>query len=323
MKLIIQIPCLNEERTLPQALADLPTEIRGIDCIERVVIDDGSTDRTVEVARSHGVEHIVRHNYNKGLAAAFQTGLGACLELGADIIVNADGDNQYPGRYIAALVAPILAGNADIVIGDRQIERIRHFSWRKKLLQRVGSAAVRYVSGTRVPDAPSGFRAFSREAALRMNVVTGYTYTLDTIVQAGKKNLKIAYIPIETNPPSRESRLIRSTGGYVVRSATTILRLFALYEPFRTFAYVSLPFFVVGLGLCLRYLGLLVFTHPPRGAHIQSVVVGSVSLVIGFLIFLIGLLADIFSLNRHLQEETLYYLRREAFSRPGNRPDSR
>ena len=315
MKLIVQIPCFNEEETLPLTLADIPRQIPGVDTVEILVIDDGSTDRTVGVARQLGVHHIVRHTGNKGLAMAFQTGLDACLELGADIIVHTDADNQYPGRRIPDLVAPILTGTADMVIGDRQTDKIEHFSFTKRLLQRLGSAVVRYVSGTDVPDAPSGFRALSREAALRINVLTGYTYTLETIIQAGKKNLIVAHIPIETNPKLRESRLIRSKWQYVMRSTATILKLFALYEPLRTFTYLSLPFLLGGSGLWLRYLVLLLLGETGRGAHVQSVVVGSAAWIVGFLIFLIGLLADIVATNRRLHEETLYYLKRSVFSR--------
>ena len=314
MKLIIQIPCFNEEVTLPQTFAELPREIPGVDCVEWLVIDDGSTDHTVEVARNLGAEHIVRHSGNKGLGMAFQTGLTACLQLGADIIVNTDGDNQYPGSQIPDLIAPILAGEADFVIGDRQTNSIEHFSWVKKLLQRLGSATVRYVSGTSVPDAASGFRALSREAALRINVFTGYTYTVETIIQAGKKNLTVRHIPMKTNPKLRDSRLIRSNWQYVLRSAGTILRIFLLYEPFRIFTYLSLPFFLAGTILWLRFLLLMLLFELERGAYIQSVVVGSVFLLIGFLIFLLGLLADIAATSRRLQEETLYYLKSAAFA---------
>ncbi len=314
MKLIIQIPCYNEEHTLASTIDELPDEIPGIDCIEWLVIDDGSTDRTVSVARTLGVHHIVQHNQNKGLAAAFQTGLNACLQLGADIIVNTDGDNQYPGRFIPELVHPILSGSADMVVGDRQTGSIEHFSPSKRVLQRLGSIVVRQVSGTDVPDAPSGFRALSREGAMRMNVMTGYTYTLETIIQAGKKNLKIVHIPIRTNPKMRESRLMQNTLQYVLRSAATIMRLYVFYEPFRTFAYLSVPFFGVGFILCLRYLIFLFLGMLVRGELIQSVIIGSTSLAIGFFIFLIGLIAEILGKHRQLQEETLYYFKRAAFS---------
>jgi glycosyltransferase involved in cell wall biosynthesis len=315
MKLIVQIPCLNEAHTLPQTLAELPKagDIDGIDEVEWLIIDDGSTDHTVQVAREHGVTHVVTHVTNKGLAAAFQSGLNACLAFDADIIVNTDGDNQYPGRFIAALIQPILRGEADMVVGDRQTHTIEHFSGPKKMLQRLGSRVVQYTSGVTVPDAPSGFRALSREAALRMNVITGYTYTLETIIQAGKKNLSVCYVPIETNPKTRESRLIRSTPRYVIRSAGTILRLFLLYEPLRTFAYLSLPFSLFGLLLWLRYLIIWLQGEGARASNIQSIQVGAVLIILGFLIFLLGLIGDIVAINRRLHEETLYYLKRLTF----------
>ena len=309
MKLIIQIPCFNEELTLPQTLADLPREIPGIDCIEWLVIDDGSTDRTVEVARALGVDHIVRHAGNKGLAMAFQTGLDACLKLGADIIVNTDADNQYPGWEIPRLIEPILQGKADMVIADRQVRSINHFSPTKKILQSLGSSVVQMVSDTEVPDAPCGFRALSRQTALRLNVLTRYTYTLETIVQAGKKNLAIAYIPITTGPKTRESRLIHSTWSYIRRSGATILRLYALYEPLRTFFYVSIPFFLAGSGLILRFLYFYVTHQSGVGRYVQSVVIGGTLLILGFLIFLIGVLADLVAVNRQLLEENLYHAR--------------
>jgi glycosyltransferase involved in cell wall biosynthesis len=312
MKLIIQIPCLNEEHTLPQTLAQLPRSLPGIDIIEWLIIDDGSTDRTVQVAREQGVQHIVHHPVNKGLAVAFQSGLNAGLQLGADIIVNTDADNQYPGRYIADLVKPILAGQADIVIADRQTDTIQHFSPVKKRLQKFGSAVVRSVSQTDVPDAPSGFRAWSREAALRINVITGYTYTLETIIQAGHKNLTIVNVPVQTNAKTRESRLISSIPQYVMRSATTILRLYMLYRPLRTFTLLSLPFLFTGIGLWLRFLFLLIIDEAGRGTNVQSVIVGAAALIIGFIIFLIGLIGDLIAINRRLQEETLYYVKRSV-----------
>lgn len=312
MKLIIQIPCLNEEKTLPETLAELPRHIEGIDVIEWLIIDDGCTDRTVEVARRHGVDHVVSHLVNQGLAAAFKTGLNACLLLHADIIVNTDADNQYPGRYIADLVRPILDRKADIVIGDRQTNTIAHFSRAKKMLQRFGSATVRFVSQTDVPDATSGFRAFSRESVLQLNLLTTHTYTLETIIQAGKKGLIIKSLPFQTNPATRESRLIKSTTSYVIRSTLTILRLFILYEPFRTFAYLSLPFAGIGAVLWIRYLILLLEGGVGRGANIQSIVVGAVSVIIAFLVFLIGLVGELIAINRRLHEEALYYLKRSV-----------
>lgn len=310
MKLIIQIPCLNEAETLPQTLAELPRQIEGIDTIEVLIIDDGSTDDTIAVARQHGVQHVVRHTRNKGLAHAFQSGLDACLQLGADIIVNTDGDNQYPGRYIPDLVQPILAKKADMVIGTRPIQNIPHFSPIKKLLQRLGSAVVRYVSETDVPDAPSGFRALSQEAALRLTVLTNYTYTLETIVQASYKNLTIAHVPIQINAKTRESRLIKSIPRYVVRSGSTLLWLFLLYRPLRTFSYLALPFVVMGVGLWARYGVLLLQGAGGRSAHVQSITVGSALLIIGFMIFLFGLIGSLIAMNRRLHEETLYRIKK-------------
>jgi glycosyltransferase involved in cell wall biosynthesis len=313
MKLIIQIPCLNEESTLPLTLAELPRYVEGVDVVEWLVIDDGSTDNTACVARECGVDYVVSHTTNKGLAAAFQTGLNACLERGADIIVNTDADNQYPARYIPQLIEPILRGYADIVIGDHQTNTIEHFSTTKKVLQKAGTTVVRRVAGTEAKDAPSGFRAFSREAAMRINILSGYTYTLDTIIQAGKKNLTVAHIPIKTNPDLRRSRLVRSIPRYVLYSAVTIVRLFALYQPLRTFTYLSLPFFLVGGGLLFRFLLLVLMGQTARGSHIQSVAIGSALFVIGFLIFLIGIVGDLIATNRRLHEETLYYLKHLAF----------
>lgn len=324
MKLIIQIPCLNEERTLPETLADLPRRIDGIDEIEWMIIDDGSTDRTAQVAREHGVHHIVRHSTNKGLAAAFQTGLNAALRRGADIIVNTDADNQYPGAAIPELVRPIVENGVDMVIGDRQTSTIEHFSPTKKLLQRIGSRVVQHVSNTDVPDAPSGFRAFSREAALRLNIITDYTYTLETIIQAGHKNLTVLHVPVTTNAKTRESRLIKSNWRYVLRSAATIMRLFLLYMPLRTFAYLALPFLLVGGGLWVRYFVLWLAGETARGSHIQSVTVGGALLLLGFFVFVIGLVGDLIAINRRLHEETLYYVKQAALlsesTQPQNQP---
>lgn len=315
MKLIIQIPCYNEEENLPITLAGLPKQINGIDEIEILIINDGSTDDTVSVANQNGVHHIVHHKVNKGLAAAFQFGLNACLHYGADIIVNTDADNQYPGHFIPDLIQPILEHNADMVIGNRQTDKIPHFSPLKKLLQRWGSAIVRYVSETEVPDAPSGFRALSRETALRINIATSYTYTLETIIQAGNNNLTISHIPIKTNPQLRESRLIRSIPQYIWRSGITILHLFMLYKPLRSFSYLSLPFFTTGTILWLRYLYIYIFNQPERGANIQSVVVGAAAIILAFVIFLFGLIGELIAVNRRLHEKTLYYLKRQQLDR--------
>ncbi len=321
MKLIIQIPCFNEEFTLPQTLADIPRQIPGIDRVEILIIDDGSTDNTAAVAQQLGVDYIIRHIGHKGLATGFQNGLNACLKLGADIIVNTDADNQYPGGDIPRLIEPILRGQADIVIADRQVQTITHFSRTKKMLQWLGSWVVRLASDTRVPDAPCGFRAFSREAALRLNVLTDYTYTLDTIIQARKKRLAIAYVPITTGPKTRESRLAQSTWGYIRRTGAAILRLYVLYEPLRTFFYLSLPFILVGSGLILRFLYFYLTYQSGVGRNVQSVVIGGVLLILGFLIFLFGILAEMVAINRRLLEENLYYMKLVTLSESFRNPD--
>jgi len=320
IKLIIQIPCYNEVETLPAVLADLPAAIPGVDCIETLVIDDGSTDGTAAIAAKLSVTHVVRHIGNKGLARTFQTGLDACLRLGADVIVNTDGDNQYPGRFIPDLVAPILRQEADLVIGNRQTGNIEHFTPLKKLLQSCGSWVVRAASGTRVPDAPSGFRAYSREAALRLNVLTDYTYTLETIIQAGKKGLKVTSVPIQVNPQFRESRLIHNNWSYVKRQAATILRLYAFYEPLRTFFYISAPCFAVGLFLLGRIAYYYLIGDQGIGRHLQSLFVGGTAVVVGALIAILGILADLSAADRRLTEETLYRLKKMESDAAATRP---
>lgn len=308
MKLIIQIPCFNEAQSLPQTVADLPSQVPGIDCIETLVIDDGSSDGTAKVARSLGIDHVVQHRQNMGLARAFQTGLDIALRLGADIIVNTDADNQYPGRYIPELVAPVLAGTADIVIANRQVDHIEHFSPFKKLLQKLGSWTVRTVSGTNVPDAVSGFRAYSRDAALRLNILTNFSYTLDTIIQAGKQGLIIQSIPVETNGPIRPSRLQRSMGHFIKAQASTIVRLYAFYEPLRTFTYIALPFILTGLWLWGRFF--YAYFNDLSNQFIQSVTIGTGLLLVGLFIFLFGVQADITSKHRQMTQETLYRLKK-------------
>ncbi|MEZ4645185.1 MAG: glycosyltransferase family 2 protein, partial [Chloroflexota bacterium] len=273
MKLIIQIPCYNEADTLPETLADLPQAIPGIDCIETLIVDDGSRDDTVAVAQACGVTHIVRHPQNLGLAKAFQTGLDASLQRGADIIVNTDADNQYPGHYIADLVTPIVRGTADIVIANRQVTNIEHFSPLKKLLQLLGSWTVRTVSGTNVPDAPSGFRAYSQEAALRLTILTRFSYTLETIIQAGKLGLTLHSVPIITNETKRPSRLQRNMWHFIKAQGGTIVRLYAFYEPLRTFTYLALPFLLVGLGTWLRFL-LIYLSEGGYTGLLQSLTIG-------------------------------------------------
>ena len=309
MKLIIQIPCFNEETTLPATLRDIPRNIPGVDQVEILVIDDGSTDRTSQVARECGVDHVVRFKVNQGLARGFMVGLQTALHLGADIIVNTDADNQYSGGDIPKLLQPILEGRADVVIGDREVESIRHFSTTKKFLQRVGSWVVRVASGTRIPDAPSGFRAFSREAALRTNIVSGYTYTLETIIQAGHNHLAIAHVPVRTNPETRESRLISNIWRYVWISASTIIRTYAMYQPLRFFSTIGVIIFTIGLMISARYL---YYMSIGEGAgHMQSLILAAVLMMLGFQTIVIGLISDLIAANRRLSEEIVYRLRKE------------
>ncbi|HZE97364.1 MAG TPA: glycosyltransferase family 2 protein [Planctomycetota bacterium] len=315
MKLIIQIPCFNEEETLGETLSDLPKQVPGVDCIEILIIDDGSSDKTLEVARKAGVHHIVRHTTNRGLAAAFQTGVDACLERGADVILNTDGDHQYPGSFIPQLLEPLLSGKADMVIADRQMSRRTDRTLGHRLLQSLGSAVVRRISGTKVPDAPSGFRAMSREAALRLDIMTGYTYTLEAIVQSGEKGLRLAFVPIETNPTRRESRLKRTEGHYVLRSAATLLRLYATYRPLRTFLLLGLPFLLAGSTLWIRYLVLMIQEGGLRGTHLQSVIVGAASILIAFVLGSLGILGDLIARNRVLSERLLYLSKQSRFPR--------
>jgi glycosyltransferase involved in cell wall biosynthesis len=310
MKLIIQVPAFNEAGSLPAVLAGLPRTIPGIDRVEWLVIDDGSTDGTAEVARQHGADHVVCHPGNRGLAAAFQTGLDACLRLGADIIVNTDADHQYPGDQVPALIGPILAGQADLVVGDRQVSQLDHFSAEKKLLQRLGSWVVRLASATDVPDAPSGFRAYSREAALRLFVTSEFSYTVENLIQAGRRRLTVAHIPIRVNATSRSSRLHRGNWDFVKRQAATIVRTYATYEPLKTFFYLALPFAFVGLVLYARLAVLWLTGQFTRGSNVQSLVAGATALILAFLIFLIGLLAELISYNRRLMEEILYRQRK-------------
>lgn len=318
MKLLVMIPCYNEEETLPIVLRDIPRAIEGIDTIEILVVDDGSSDRTVDVALTFGAHYVVRHPRNRGLAAAFQTGIDACLQHGADIIVNTDGDNQYPQADIPRLIAPILSGAADIVIGDRQTDTIDSFSPLKKALQRLGSWVVRQASGTAVPDAPSGFRAYSREAALRLNVITNYTYTLETIIQAGKKNLAVEHLPIQTNRVTRPSRLIRGAWDYVKKSGATIIRLYALYEPMRVFFYVGGAILLIGAVLMARFLYSYFILQRPGVINVQSLVIGSTFINIGALIIAIGLVADLIASSRRLIEDVLYRVKKlELKGQPG------
>lgn len=308
MKLVVQIPCFNEEKTLPQTLNDIPRTIEGIDTIEILIIDDGSSDKTIAVAKECGVDHIVRFNRNKGLAKAFTAGLDACIQLGADIIVNTDGDNQYKGEEIPRLIRPILEGKSDIVVGDRQVSNIEHFSYIKKKLQKLGSWVVRKISETDVADTTSGFRAYSRDAALRLNIVSPYTYTLESIIQAGKKHMAISHLPVKTNRPMRKSRLFTNIPDYIKRQAVTIIRMYTMFQPLRVFFYCGVALFSVGSLGVMRFL-FYYFTAGGAG-HLQSLFLSGVLITLGVILFMLALVADIISFNRCLIEDTLYRVRK-------------
>ena len=303
MKVIVQIPCLNEEQTLPLVLNSIPRSIPGVDEVEILIIDDGSTDKTIEVARRLGVQHIVRHSRNRGLSKSFQHGVERALELGADIVVNTDGDNQYPQERIRDLVQPIINGEADIVIADRQTHTIEHFSPLKKLLQRIGSAVVNLAAGTDLPDAASGFRAYSRQSLLELNLVTTFSYCMETIIQAGNKRLAITSIPVDTNPKTRESRLFKSTWEHVRKSAAAIIRAYIMYKPNVIFGSLGTLFFVVGIYPIARFLYLSVVDHG-RG-HLQSLILGSLLLMAAFLCLVLNVIAELVRINRSLIEQNL------------------
>ena len=309
MKLIVQIPCLNEEATLPATIADIPRQIPGIDAVELLVIDDGSTDRTVEVAREQGVEHIVRLTNNKGLAAGFQAGLDACLKLGADVVVNTDADNQYRGADIPKLLAPILAGEADMVVGDRQVDRIEHFSGAKKSLQKLGSRVVNRLAGTEVADTTSGFRAYNREAALGLLVVDDFTYTLESLIQAGKMLVAVEGVEVATNPQTRESRLFASTGAYVRRNGLSILRIYARYEPLRVFAGASVIVGVLALAAWMPFLIDWIFNGDSTG-HVQSLILGAVLFIAAVQLFALGVIGDLLAEQRVMTQRVFERVRR-------------
>jgi glycosyltransferase involved in cell wall biosynthesis len=312
MKLIIQIPCLNEEKTLPETLKDLPKFINGIDEIEILIIDDGSTDQTIQVAREHGAHHIISFTNNKGLAKAFIYGINHALHLGADIIVNTDADNQYFGEDISKLIQPILKKRADIVIGDRQVETINHFSPFKIFLQKLGSWTVRQLSGTTIPDATSGFRAYSKEAALQMNVISDFTYTVETIISAGNKNLAIEHTPVRTNKKLRESRLFPNISVYLRRTLVTMLKVYSMYQPLKLFTIAGGTTFFVGFVIGCRYL--FFFFQGQTEGHIQSLILSAIMLTVGFQMIMMGISAELISVNRQLLEDIQLRIKKGKFN---------
>jgi glycosyltransferase involved in cell wall biosynthesis len=318
VKLVIQIPCLNEEKTLPSVLKELPKKIPGIDSIEVIIVDDGCSDKTVAVARKYGVTHMVRHPQPQGLARSFRDGINLALERGADIIVNTDGDNQYPGKYIPDLVKPVVDGQADIVIANRQVQTIEHFSPTKKLLQRFGTWVLNQAAGTRVPDAPSGFRAYSRDAAIRLNVVTSFSYAMETIIQAAHKRLSIVSVPIVTNAKTRESRLFKSQWEHVGKSGAAIFRAFVMYRPMALFVTLGIVALVLGLIPYSRFMYFTLTDSTSGARHLQSLIGGAVLLVASFIAFTLGIIADLIRINRVLQEDMMEHQKRERFDRPAN-----
>lgn len=311
MKLVVQIPCLNEAQSIEQVIKTIPKKIAGVDEIVILVVDDGSDDDTVAIAKRLGVKHFVSHSQRMGLARAFHDGIDAALALGADIVVNTDGDNQYPSERIGDLVQPIIDGKAEIVIADRQTHTIAHFSWAKKQLQKVGSWIVNKAAGTNVPDAPSGFRAYSRDALLRLSVITRFSYTMETIIQAGNKGIPIVSIPVTTNPKTRESRLFKSTGQHVLKSAQAITKSFVMYRSHLIFIPIGVFFLAVGLIPFARYLWLVAFNHD--GMHLQSLILGLVLLMASLISFALAIIADLLKTNRALHEDTLERLKKLQF----------
>jgi glycosyltransferase involved in cell wall biosynthesis len=309
MKLIIQIPCLNEEDALPVTLRDLPREVPGFETVEWLIIDDGSTDRTIDVAREHGVDHVVRLTNNKGLASGFQAGLDASLKLGADVVVNTDADNQYFGGDIVKLVEPILRGDADMVVGDREVQNIEHFSPLKKALQRLGSWVVRRASQTTVPDTTSGFRAYNREAALAMQVVSNYTYTLETIIQAGKMLIAVDHVPVKTNDKLRESRLFPSMWSYIRRNGVSIFRIYSMYEPLRVFMMGAILIGLVAAVVWGRFFYFYLFADDGKG-HVQSLILGAVLFNAAMLLAALGVIGDLLSGQRIMLQRTFERVRR-------------
>lgn len=315
MKLIVQVPCYDEEETLHLVVNSIPRKIKDIDKVEIMIMDDGSSDRTVEIAKELGVDHIVQQKRNKGLARNFYDGLQESLRLGADIIVNTDGDNQYPQERIPDLIQPIMDGTHDIVVADRQTHTIEHFSPLKKFLQGLGSKIVNKASNTYLPDAVSGFRAYSREAAMNLNVVTDFSYCTETIIAAGKKRMALTYVPVKTNPKTRESRLFKNIWSHVYKSMMTILKSYTMYKPFKIFVLSGLATLVIGLLPFLRFLYLALAHGDTAGGHIQSLILGAVFVLIAFTLFVLGIVADLIAINRQLLEDILHRLRRNEYDK--------
>ena len=315
MKLIIQIPCYNEEQALPGTLRDLPRTLPGIDAVEVLVVDDGSTDKTAAVAVKSGADHVLRLKRNRGLAKAFAAGLERALELGADIIVNTDADNQYCGADVAALVGPIIRDEADVVVGDRQVAHMAHFSNMKKFLEKTGSAFVRRLSSTDVADVVSGFRAFSREAALHVNVLTDFSYTVENLIQLGSQKFRILSVPVRTSAPVRKSRLHKGIFHFVVNQVRTMVRSYAMYKALKTFSFIGLLFFLPGVALGLRFLYFFFFTSHSTAGHVQSLILAAILIILSFIFFMMGILADLISANRKLVEKLLVESRRSGKTR--------
>jgi len=312
MKLVINIPCYNEEKTLPLVLRELPKKIEGIDSIEVQIVDDGSKDKTIEVAKSFKVDRIIRHKKNLGLGIAFKDGMDAALATGADIFVNTDADNQYPSKYIKDLVKPILNEKADIIIGNRNPWKVKHFSLIKRFFQYFGNMATRWIADSDVPDTVSGFRAYSRESMLQLNVLTKFSYVLDTIIQASKKGLVIVSIPITTNAPTRKSRLFKSIFEHMKRSASNMIRAYTIYEPFKTFLYLSMVFFIPAIILLIRFF---YYYSIGSGTHIQSLIISAIFFILGGGLFILGVLADLIGINRQLIEKELYLKKKRFYEK--------
>lgn len=313
MKLIVQVPCYNEEKTLPSVINSIPKSIPGIDKIETLIIDDGSSDKTVQVARELGVTHIIRNRQNQGLARTFATGIHECLKHGADIIVNTDGDNQYPQKDIPKLIKPILDKEYDIVVADRQIKSIEHFSPLKKFFQTTGSRVVNLASGTDIPDAPSGFRAYSRHAAMSLNIITDFSYCMETIISAGRRRIAITHVPVNTNPKTRESRLFNNILQHMMKSGGAILRSYTMYRPMQVFLATGISTILIGTIPYIRFLWLMFPDGEPVSGHLQSLLFGAIFIFLGVMFLVIGIVADLLSINRRLLEDTLYRLKKAEY----------